>query len=385
MGNKTLNHAIVVAHPGSEMYGSDRMLLEDVKGLLRGGWSVTVGLPDEGLLATALREHGAKVEVCTTPVLRKSIFTPRGARGFFKDTFRGLRDTHALLKRSRASVVLVNTTIIPLWVVYARLSRRKVVLHVHESERHAPRPMRLGLSLPGAFAHKIITNSQFTNEAYFEHVPWARKNSQIIYNGIAGPAHAVPAREVLTGPARLLYVGRLSERKGLLVLLDAVALLQQRAIEVELSLIGASFEGYEAFEQALRERVKALPNPDQVKFLGFHADVWPHYAGTDIAVVPAVMEESFGNTAVEGVLANRPVVASRIGGLEEAVAPYQSVLLVEPGNAQSLADAISRIIDEWDEFRSAAAEAAALARQTHDPEQFGERIDAALKSIVSTS
>ena len=384
MGAKASNRTIVVAHPGSEMYGSDRMLLEDVKGLLRGSWRVTVGLPAEGLLASALREQGAKVVVCNTPVLRKSIFTPRGAVGFAKDTFQGVRQMHALLKSTKPSAVLVNTTIIPLWVAYARLSGHKVALHVHESESHSPKPMRLGLSLPGTFAHRIIANSRFTNAAYLQHVPWAQKNSQVIYNGIAGPPHPAPARQKLNGPLRLLYVGRLSERKGLLVLLDAVTILQQQGVDVSLSLVGAVFEGYEAFEQALKDRVKALPRPELVEFLGFQSDVWPHYESADIAVVPAQLEESFGNTAVEAILAERPVIASRIGGLQEAVEPYSSAVLVEPGSPQELAAAIETIRSGWEQFRVSAQQSAVKAREFHDPELFGQRMDSALKSLLAS-
>lgn len=384
MGAKASNQNIVVAHPGSELYGSDRMLLEDVKGLLRGNWEVTVGLPSEGPLASALRVQGAKVMVCNTPVLRKSIFTLRGALGLAKDTFQGLREMHGLLKSTKPSAVLVNTTIIPLWVAYARLSGHKVALHVHESESHAPKPMRLGLSLPGTFAHRIITNSRFTNAAYFQHVPWAQKYSQVIYNGIAGPADPAPARQKIDGPLRLLYVGRLSERKGLLVLLDAVKILQLQGVDVSLSLVGAVFEGNEAFEQALTKRVDALPRPELVEFLGFQSDVWPHYDTADIAIVPAQLEESFGNTAVEAILAQRPVVASRIGGLQEAVEPYSSAVLVEPGNPQQLAAAIEKILIEWEKFRRSAKQSAVAAREVHDPELFGQRIDSALKSLLAS-
>ncbi|WP_176715334.1 glycosyltransferase family 4 protein [Arthrobacter sp. NIO-1057] len=360
------------------------MLLEDVKGLLRGHWEVIAALPCEGLLASALREQGAKVVVCTTPVLRKSFFTPQGALVFAKDTFHGMRQMHALLKRIRPTTVLVNTTTIPFWLAYARLSGHKVALHVHESESNSPKPMRLGLSLPGTFAHRIITNSRFTNAVYLQHVPWAKKNSQVIYNGIAGPTNPTPARLKISGPLRLLYVGRLSERKGVLVLLDAVKILQLQGVNVSLNLVGAIFEGYEAFENTLKDRVRTLPRPDLVKFLGFHSDVWPHYDSADIAIVPSQLEESFGNTAVEAVLAERPVIASSIGGLKEAIEQYSSAILVEPENPQQLSGAIATILNDWEQYRVSAQQSAVKARELHDPELFGQRINAALSSLLTS-
>src|SRR5690606_31465053 len=99
---------------------------------------------------------------------------------------------------------------------------------------------------------------------------------------------------------------------------------------------------------------------------------------------PAQLEESFGNTAVEAILAERPVIASRIGGLQEAVEPYSSAVLVEPGNPQQLAAAIETIRSGWEQFRVSAQQSAVKAREFHDPELFGQRMDSALKSLLSS-
>ena len=385
MGKKATSRSILVAHPGSEMYGSDRVLLEDTKGLLRGGWHVTVALPNEGPLAALLREHGAIVVICATPVLRKAIFTSSGARVFVSALCRGFVQTQRLFKSLKPSAVLVNTTTIPLWIIYARLTGRRVAIHVHESESQSPKLIRFGLSFPGALTNQIITNSKFTNDVYLEQIPWARKNSKIIYNGIPGPEDPKPAREHLTGPVQILYVGRLSERKGLMVLIEAVRLLQQRELDIEVSLVGAVFSGYEHFEQELRGQVRTLPYPDRVKFLGFQDNVWRYYAQSDIAVVPSIMEETFGNTAVESILSQRPVVSSNIGGLKEAVESYPSAILTDPGDVEQLAAGIERIVTEWDHFREAATRDAITARKRHDPQRFGENIDATLKSMTKCS
>lgn len=382
MGNKALSRSIVVAHPGSEMYGSDRVLLEDAKGLLRGGWNVTVAIPSEGPLAVLLREHGATVAICSTPVLRKAIFTFSGAKIFISSLLRGFTQTRKLLRSLQPSAVLVNTTTIPLWIVYARLTGRRVAIHVHESESQAPKLIRFGLSFPGALTDQIITNSKFTNDVYLEQIPWARKNSKIIYNGIPGPPDPKPARKHLAGPVKILYVGRISERKGLLILIEAVRLLQLRGLDIEVSLVGAVFSGYEHFEQELHNRVSSLPHPDQVKFLGFQEDVWRFYAQSDLAVVPSIMEETFGNTAVESILSQRPVVSSNIGGLKEAVDSYPSAILTDPGDAHQIAAGIERIVNNWDRFREAAIQDSRTALQRHDPQLFGEYIDATLKSMM---
>lgn len=365
------------------MYGSDRVLLEDVRGLLQAGWNVTVALPAEGLLAEALRPLGAEVIICPTPVLRKSIFKPHGAATFFKEAVRGIRHTQRLLSRIKPAAVLVNTTTIPLWLALPRLSGHRIVLHVHESERRAPTMLRVGLSLPSALAHRVITNSHFTNDSYLQFVPWVRSRSQVILNGVPGPEDTTPPRAQLDRPVRLLYVGRLSERKGVMVAVEAVEMLQRKGVDVELSLVGAVYEGYEWFEQKLREKVAGLPRPERVKFLGFQDPVWPHYATADIALVPSTLEEPFGNTAVEAVLAERPVIASRIGGLREAAEPYDSAVLVAPGDAGDLARGIERIIENWQDYRRDASAAVEIARRRHDPRHFGAQVEEVVSAAAT--
>ena len=64
------------------------------------------------------------------------------------------------------------------------------------------------------------------------------------------------------------------------------------------TLLGTAFEGYEWYEEQLRER--AASSGVDVDFAGFHSDIWPFLEQTDVLVVPSRMAEPFGNTAVEG-------------------------------------------------------------------------------------
>ena len=94
-----------------------------------------------------------------------------------------------------------------------------------------------------------------------------------------------------------------------------------------------------------------------LEFAGYQANVSATLADCDIALVPSVEPEGFGNTAVEAVLAGRPVVVSDIGGLPEAVAGVGSARIVPPGDAVELARAIALTVVEWERARQAAAHA----------------------------
>ena len=66
----------------------------------------------------------------------------------------------------------------------------------------------------------------------------------------------------------------------------------------------------------------------------------------DICAVPSVWEEPFGLVAVEAMACERPVCASRVGGLQDIVVDGETGLLVAPGDAEALATALARLLDD---------------------------------------
>ena len=99
--------------------------------------------------------------------------------------------------------------------------------------------------------------------------------------------------------------------------------------------------------------------------------VWPFLAESDVVVVPSRLDAPFGNTAVEAVLASRPVIVSNTSGLREAAAGYRSAQFVEPGDAGELADALARVAGRWHHYQSSATLDAAEAGRRHSPERYG--------------
>ena len=94
-----------------------------------------------------------------------------------------------------------------------------------------------------------------------------------------------------------------------------------------------------------------------LEFAGYQTDTGPALTECDIALVPSVEPEGFGNTAVEAVLAGRPVVVSETGGLPEAVAGVASARVVPPGDAVELARAVAQTVVDWDRSRADAMRA----------------------------
>ncbi|KTR77501.1 glycosyl transferase [Microbacterium oxydans] len=372
MSNESKRPTVLLVHPGAEMFGSDRMLLESAIGLVESGVRVVVALPSSGLLVNELRAAGAEVVILPMLVLRKVLLTPRGLPRLFRDTFRGLGAAWRLIGRLRPDVVYVSTIIIPEWPLIARLRGVRTVSHVHEAEASGNRIVNALLYSPHLASHQTLVNSRFSLDTIRTALPALARRSHVVYNGVASPPQPLSPRPRTEGPLRVLYIGRLSPRKGPDLVIAAASRLHSAGRAVEVTLLGAVFEGYEWFERDLR--AQASEAGVTVDFAGFHTDIWPFLEQADVLLVPSRVDEPFGNTAVEGVLALRPVIASDSSGLREAAGGYGTARLVAAGDAEAIASALTDIDARWDEIVSTVADSRAEALRRHAPQVYRSSI-----------
>lgn len=369
-----MNGTLLVAHPSPDLYGSDRMLLESIDAATDRGHRVVVTLPEDGPLLDLIRERGIEVRMCRTPVLRRAYLSPRGLVSLVGESLASARPGLALLREVRPDVLYLSTLTAPEWLALARLQRVPSVCHVHEAESAPSKPIRTALASPLLLADRLIVNSRFSEQVLTDVIRRLERRSSVIYNGVVGPVAPVAPREHLDGAVRLLFVGRLSERKGILDAVDAVAELQRRGTPVALDVAGSVYPGYEYVEEELRRRIAGLDEPDAVTMHGYVDGIWPLLAATDILLVPSRGDEPFGNTAVEGMLAQRPVVASASSGLLEAVAGALSARSVPPGRPEALADAVEELVGDWPRVRELAIEDAAMAAERYSPARYRSEI-----------
>ena len=292
---------------------------------------------------------------------------PAGAARFVRDAAIGLVAGVKLLRRIRPQVVYVNTVTIPLWLGIARLARIPAICHVHEAESAAPRLIRWVLAAPLLLARRVISNSEHCISVTSDTFPSLRNRSIVVRNPVSGPSSPSTARARLDGALRVLYVGRLSERKGVDVAVRAVSELRRTGTAAELDIVGDVFPGYEWYLASLHSLVDTLGLHDAVRFHGYQFDIWPHLGASDVVVVPSRLEEGFGNTAVEGILAGRPVLVSDTSGLREASAGFETAQRVPPGDVSALARKLSDVAARWPDMRLGAASDQRLAHERYDP------------------
>jgi phosphatidylinositol alpha-mannosyltransferase len=159
---------------------------------------------------------------------------------------------------------------------------------------------------------------------------------EVLPNGIEVERFAKATPWPTTGPT-VLFVGRHEPRKGLSVLVDAMAELDPG---VRLWVAG---EGSQTAE--LQARTAGDP---RIEWLGRldDAEVASRVRGADALCAPSLHGESFGVVLLEGMAASTPVVASDLPGYRNVAVPGRHALLVPPGDPRSLAAALSLVLDD---------------------------------------
>ena len=359
---------ILAAHSGAGLYAADRMFLESVLGLQEAGRRVVVALPSTGPLVTELERAGAEVEVTEMLVLGDHLLRPRGWPRAVRRSLLGLLRGWRLIGRIRPEVIYVSTAAIPQWPVLARCRGIRSVSHIHEVARSGNNWLDRLLYLPHLASQRTLVSSRTSLETMRRVLPVLSRRADIVHNGIASPRHPSPPREPLEAPLRLLYMGRLSPHRGADLGLEAATLLHREGHQVELTVLGNAGAGDERFEQQLR--VQAAASGVDVEFAGFHRDVWPYLAGVDILLAPSRNGEPFGNSAIEAVLALRPVVTSDPRGQQETVGSYRTTRLVPPGDARAIADALEDITGSWSGIVRSLGTSREEALRRHDPASY---------------
>lgn len=308
----------------------------------------------EGPFVHRLQEAGVKVEV-----LARGQSLSRVTRGGgLASATMAVPSIVALVRRvavraRQCDVVFANSQkALVVGSIAARLARRPLVWSLHDiltADHFSEVNRKVAVVLANRFAEQVIVNSHATARAFHDAGGSVDKTS-VVYNGInVAPFADDLSDEVdsLRKDLRLAHnftvgvFGRLASWKGQHILLEALPLLP----DVHALIVGDALFGEEHYARSLRDQTKYLSLTERVHFLGFRHDVPALMKCCDAVVHTSTSAEPFGRVIVEGMLAQRPVVATRAGGATEVIEHGKSGLLTEPGNVDELAQAIRFVMD----------------------------------------
>lgn len=157
---------------------------------------------------------------------------------------------------------------------------------------------------------------------------------------------AAAARARLDIPAAapvIGFIGRVTRDKGIGELVSAFAMLDGLAGEsAYLVVVGPQEPELDPLPDAVLATLSSHP---RVRLVGYTAVPEEYLAGFDLFCLPSY-REGFGNVAIEAAAMAIPTVGTRIVGLTDAVVDAQTGILVPPKDAQALADALARLLND---------------------------------------
>ena len=178
---------------------------------------------------------------------------------------------------------------------------------------------------------------------------------------------------------RIAAVGTLKPLKAFDTLLHALGLLAAKGKTFELVLAGDGPE--RANLEALARR---LGLAGRVKFLGEINGAADLLATAHLLVHPS-KSESMSNTIVEAMAKGLPVIASPVGGNPEIVEDGRSGLLVPPGRADLLADAVGRLLDDPALRRRLGEQGLRYVKDECSELRVADAYEGAIRGLVSPS
>lgn len=179
----------------------------------------------------------------------------------------------------------------------------------------------------------------------------------VIPNPVALPAAQTPGSGAYAG-----FAGRISEEKGLDVLIEAA----RRTPEIPVRIAG---------EGPLRARL-ASQAPPNVTFMGFLQGeaLAAFYRDARFLIAPSAWQETFGLVVVEAMARGLPVIASGIGGLAEIVVDGETGLLAQPGDPGDLAHAMTRLWEDAGLCRAMSEAGRIRAAREYSLDRYSTRL-----------
>lgn len=273
---------------------------------------------------------------------------PQGGQPTLGNVYRTVRDAVAVFRAARGQdIVHIHSAMAPAVTVIragilaaaARARGAAVVIHVHGGNVEfwlTSRLRRILVRVAMAPAQRVVAVWTAGERALRQVLPPARV--RLIDNGVSVAAHGAPHQD--NSPPRVLYVGLLTPRKGVVDLLQASQLLSERGVDHELWLLGGTPDEGPSAEAEVRAALDG-----RARMLGTRPpkEMPAAYVQADIFCLPSWWE-AMPMSVLEAMASGLPVVATQVGDVPRLVEDGVTGVVVPARAPQRLADALEQLL-----------------------------------------
>ena len=385
---------VVFVNPVGVIGGAERVLLAAADAV-RTHARVTVLLLEAGPLEAALRERGVAVRVLQLPPALSGLGDSQlRNRGKLRALARlaitvivaspyavkFLRQFRTILRELQPTLVHSNGAKSHLLLRFDGV-KAPVVWHVHDFYSERPLMAKLLRNVRKSVSH-IIAISDAVKRDVEATLPGVAVTT---VRNCVDIQHFSPLERDAALPFRIGLVATYANWKGHRVFLDALARLPSF---VHGYIVGGPIyatSGSQVTQKELQSHANALGIADRVTFLPFQLDPVSVYRMLDVVVHASTRPEPFGLTIAEAMSCGRAVVVAAAGGAIELFTNGVDAIGYQPGDAEDLASAIARILDEVPLRKQLETNARSTAIRQFAPERFGHVLRAVYETTLQTS
>ena len=335
---------VLFIHSSSELYGSDRSLLNIVKNIDKKKFGVYVILPCIGPLFDEMcKISDVTVQIYEVAVLRRKNLSVKGGIKYLSDYLKSVKYLKNYISEHKIDIVDTNTAVVFPGAVAARHMRKKSVWHIREIIKNQMENRVISFMMK-CYADVIIANSKASGDAL--KVP--NKMVKVVYNAVEDKTENELEKGFSTEKQGLFIVGmagRINRWKGQKLFVDAAELVCQRFPNVLFQIAGEAYAGEEYLKNELQEYIDGNSLGEQVHLLGQVNEMSSFYRNIDIFVLPSIQPEPFGLVLIEAMEFGIPVVATRHGGPVEIINDKIDGYLVAYDNPIEMSERICELLE----------------------------------------
>ncbi|MDX1973007.1 MAG: glycosyltransferase family 4 protein [Candidatus Sumerlaeia bacterium] len=360
-----------------EPSGAPRVTLDVARVLQQAGHEVQLYFPKRGGLEEQALELGVPTGLIPNPPESFRSATWSRKLQLLGCRVRTIITVYSELRKAgKHPVAWVGSSVLPEVALGAWLAGARVVLHVHE-DLPITRSNRIKARFFSAICHEFVFVTRRSTRCFRGIVPSSRIH--VVPNRVEAqflnPSGGARPRRSAGAPRMLLFVGFLSHRKGVDLLLKALpAVIREHPVTLQLAgsdpLPGAPFEA------ELRSLVRELKLEGCVEFLGYRSDTRELLEAADFFVLPS-RNESLPLSLVEAMAVGCPAIATDVGGIRDILKSEKTGWLCSPDSVEELSAVLIKALNH-PHPELIAQKARRLILRQFQP----ERIDSALLQLV---
>lgn len=302
---------ILFLHSSSELYGSDRSLLNIVNNINKKQFKVYVVLPCQGPLLEEMKKiKDVQIDLYEVAVLRRKNLSLKGGISYFVQLHNSIKYLKDYIREKKIDIVDTNTAVVFPGAIAAKRSKKKSVWHIREIIKNKYENKVISFMMEH-YSDLIIANSKATGEA----LNVSQEKIRVVYNAVEDKKENRKDHKQFT----VGMAGRINRWKGQKLFIDMAEKVHEKYQDVLFEIAGEAYEGEEYLKTDIQNYIDRKKMQDYVILLGQVNDMSQFYSKIDLFVLPSTQPEPFGLVLIEAMEYGVPVIATNHGGPVEII------------------------------------------------------------------